>query len=415
MIFVGKMDILFISHNFFPESNAPAVRTYEHLRRWQFLGHNVTVVSSAPNFPDGKVYAGFKNKFFERSILNNINVIRVWTYISPNRGFIRRTLSYISFLVNSVLVSVFLKKPTVVIATSPQFFSGLAGMLISMIRKVPFVFEVRDLWPDSIEAVGAMEKRSLVFKALKKLEFIMYSRADLIVCVTSSFKQYMIENNVPPQKIHIVTNGVDFENFQQLIGSHLHDSVAAFDDNDFVVGYVGTVGMSHELETIIEAAAILRKYVSIKFLIVGSGAELERLIRYADKLRAYNVEFVGKVDRKYIPGILNRCNVCIVSLKNTPLFKTVIPSKIFECFAAGAPVLMMTPEGEATDIVLSYGAGIHVKSMSAYELSDTIISLSKDPLRLGRLSNRAKFASSNFSRQHLADDMLRVVKAIVKS
>src|SRR5260221_2199014 len=202
------MHILFLTDNFPPETNAPASRTYEHANRWVAAGHRVTLVTTAPNFPGGRIFKGYRNHLWHRETMDGIEVIRLWTYITANEGFLRRTLDYVSFMAAAIIATPFLPRPDVIVATSPQFFTACAAYVMSRLKRKPWVFEVRDLWPDSIVAVGAM-RESTAIRLLKRLEYFLYRRAAAIVSVTASFKSVLASNGIPPEKVRIVRNGAD--------------------------------------------------------------------------------------------------------------------------------------------------------------------------------------------------------------
>jgi glycosyltransferase involved in cell wall biosynthesis len=247
------LHILFLTDNFPPEVNAPASRTFEHCREWVRAGHRVTVVTGAPNFPSGKVFAGYRNRLFARETMDGVEVVRVWTYIAANEGFVRRSLDYVSFAAAAVLASAAVGRVDVVVATSPQFFTACAGYVVGKLKRRPFVFELRDFWPESIQAVGALANRRLL-KALERLELFLYRHADAIVCVTHAFKATLIERGVEGAKVSVVTNGADLSRFQP----RPRDAALAEQlglSGKFVVGYVGTHGMAHALTTVLEAAA----------------------------------------------------------------------------------------------------------------------------------------------------------------
>ena len=204
------MHILFLTDNFPPETNAPATRTHEHTKRWVKAGHRVTVITGVPNFPSGKIHAGYRNKPWQEETPDGVRVIRVWTYITANEGSLKRTLDYVSFMITGSIAGLFVKKPDVIVATSPQFFNALGGCLLSMVRRRPFVFELRDLWPDSIVAVGAIQEGAAI-RFLRKVEYWLYRRATRIVSVTHSFKEILVSNGIPAEKIAVVPNGVDPE------------------------------------------------------------------------------------------------------------------------------------------------------------------------------------------------------------
>src|SRR5438874_781980 len=224
------MRILFLSDNFPPGGNAPATRVYEHAIRWVPSGDEVTVVTCAPNFPVGKLFPGYRNAWRQVETVDGIRVVRVKTYITANEGFLRRTLDYLSFMLMGFAMALFEGRPDVVVATSPQFFCALAGWAVSVARRRPFVLELRDLWPASIVAVGAM-RRSGVIRALERVEMFLYRRATAIVAVTESFRRELIARGVDGRKIHVVVNGVDATQDRKstrLNSSHVEISYAVF-------------------------------------------------------------------------------------------------------------------------------------------------------------------------------------------
>ena len=295
------MHILFFSHYFPPEGNAPASRTYENCKRWIRLGHRVTVITCAPNVPDGIVYKGYKNKLYKKEMIDGIDVIRVWTYITANKGTIRRIINYISYMFSSILFSLFVKKPEVIIATSPQFFCGWAGLIASRMRRKSFILEIRDIWPDSIVAVGAMRNKILL-RILEWLELIMYNAADHIVTVGNGYKEKLIEKGVREGYISVITNGFDSEIFFPRKSDEKISRIYK-PNHEFVCSYIGTIGMACGLEVVLLAAKLLKKFKrhNIKFLLVGSGAVKERLQKQAIEDGLDNVVFVDRQDKNNIP------------------------------------------------------------------------------------------------------------------
>ncbi|MEI8654083.1 glycosyltransferase family 4 protein [Pseudoalteromonas sp. Hal273] len=274
------MHILFLSDNFPPEGNAPATRTYEHALRWVQAGHKVTVITCAPNFPEGVVFNGFKNSWYRHTKLDGIDVLRVKTYITSNEGFVKRILDYMSFMVMSFIVGLFQKKPDVIVATSPQFFCACSGWLLSVFKFKPFVFELRDIWPASITAVGAM-KESIAIRLLEKLELFLYNRADAIISVTHSFKRELIQRGIDGNKISVVLNGVDLTRYHQVLSKD-KDLIEKYElKGKFVAGYIGTHGMAHGLEYIVSVAETLQNYDNIKILFIGGGAARKKIIDLA--------------------------------------------------------------------------------------------------------------------------------------
>ena len=269
------MHILFLTDNFPPEVNAPASRTFEHCREWVSSGNKVTIITCAPNFPTGKVFNGYENRLWQSETVNGIRVIRVWTYITANAGFLKRILDYSSFMMSAVIASFFVKKPDMVVATSPQFFTSIAGYLVGKLKKSPYIFELRDIWPESIKAVGAMGD-SIVIRMFEKIEMFLYRKAALIVSVTNSFKQTLINRGIDANKIKIVTNGVDLKRFKpQPKDESLVEKYRL--QGKFVAGYIGTHGLAHALGAILDAADNIRENIDcgddFRFIMLGHGAK----------------------------------------------------------------------------------------------------------------------------------------------
>ena len=404
------MKILFLTDNFPPETNAPASRTFEHAREWVLAGHEVTVVTSAPNFPDGKVHDGFRNSWCTRSEIDGINVVRVKTYITANEGFLKRTLDYLSFMVTSTIYSLAKTAPDVVIATSPQFFTAVAGYIVSSIKRRPFILEIRDLWPASITAVGAMQPGVLV-QQLERLELFLYRKASLIISVTESFRSNLSSRGIDPNKIKVITNGVDLSLFkQQPVDLQLQKHLNLKDK--FVVGYIGTHGMAHALEHLIQAAVQLREDPRYVFLFVGAGAAKSKLQKQANQQNLTNVIFLDLQPKNKMPNLWSLCNVSIIPLSNKPLFTTVIPSKIFECMSMGIPLLASLPCGEATQIIESTNCGIVVEPESPDAIVKALNKLISSPLMLSEYAASGQTAAIEFSRQRLATKMLGFIKLV---
>jgi len=405
------MHILFLTDNFPPEGNAPATRTFEHARVWVEQGHKVTVITCAPNFPEGKVYPGYKNKLFQKEYIAGIEVRRVKTYITANEGFLKRSLDYLSFMFAAFFAGLFVKRPDIVVATSPQFFCACAGWALSFCKRRPFVFELRDIWPASIAAVGASENSRLI-RLLEKIELFLYRRAALIVSVTHSFKKELGERGVDTSKIAVILNGVDLAAYQpqekkpELANKyHLNDK--------FVVAYIGTHGMAHALESLIDSAEMLQTNPDVVFLFAGGGAKADEVARDVAERKLKNVVVLGRQPKEIMPAIWSLCDVSVVHLKNTPLFSKVIPSKIFESFAMGLPVLIGVPEGEATALVLENKAGIVFEPENAKSLTNAVNQLYADSAKRGTLRENCQIAAKKYDRKQLALDMLCELEQVV--
>lgn len=245
------MKILFLTDNFPPEVNAPATRTYDHCREWVKAGAEVTVITCAPNFPKGKVYDGYKNRLYQTEWMDGIKIIRVWSYIVANKGFLKRTLDYISYSVTSFFAGL-LVKADLIVATSPQFFTALSGRTLHFWKRIPWIMEVRDMWPESIKTVGAMKDNAFI-RYFEWEEIRCYRSAKKIVVVTDSFKKKLISRGIPAEKIAVIKNGVNKALFSPMPKDKtLIDELGL--KGKKVVGYIGTHGMAHKLDFIIPAS-----------------------------------------------------------------------------------------------------------------------------------------------------------------
>lgn len=407
------MHILFLTDNFPPEVNAPASRTFEHCRAWVEEGHRVTVITGVPNFPGGKVYSGYRNRVWQTEMMDGIRVIRVWTYIVANVGFLKRIIDYISYMVSAILASPFVKRPNIVVATSPLLFTACAGYAVGRIHKIPFVFELRDIWPESIKAVGAM-KDSFVIRFFERVEMFLYKNSARIVSVTNSFKQQLIERGVDGEKIEVITNGVDLSRFR------LREKDAKLNkryglQGKFVAGYIGTHGMAHALETILNAAARIndiKEQDDFRFMLLGNGARKDDLLVKAKQMGLRNLVFIDSVPKQEVVRYWSLLDVSIIHLKKTPLFKSVIPSKLFESMGMGIPILHGV-EGESAEIIRTENVGIPFEPENDLDLVEKLRKLKSDKHLYEQLRANCIASSARYDRSELAGRMLKILEVTV--
>lgn len=404
--------ILFLTDNFPPEVNAPASRTFEHCREWVREGAQVTVITCAPNFPKGAVFAGYRNRLWQRETVDGIRVIRVWSYITANEGFIKRILDYLSFMVTSTVAALFVRRVDVVIGTSPQFFTACAAWATGLLKRRPWVFELRDLWPESIKAVGAMQD-SAAIRLLERLELFLYRKADRIVAVTHAFKDTLMRRGIDGGKIEVVTNGVDLASFRPMP----KDAALVRDlglEGCFVAGYIGTHGMAHGLETLLEAAAALQRRPDaqdVRMIFLGHGAEKAALVAQSARMGLTNVRFVDSVPKSEVVRYWSLLDVSIIHLRKTDLFDSVIPSKLFECMGMAIPVLHGVP-GESAAIVRREDVGEVFESSNAAQLEEVLVRVRTDPERMARYRANGPLAGRKYNRTDLARRMLAILRKL---
>jgi glycosyltransferase involved in cell wall biosynthesis len=401
------MKILFVTDNFPPEVNAPATRTYEHCKEWVKLGVDVTVVTCFPNFPQGKVYEGYKNKLYQVEIIDGIKVVRVLSYITANKGFLKRTLDYFSFAITSFIAGLFIKCD-IIIATSPQFFTTWSAFFLSKLKGKPWIFELRDLWPESIRTVGALKKERLL-DLFEKIELFLYRDSAKVIAVTNAFKQNLIQRGIKAEKIEIITNGANLELFTpREKNSELIKELGL--ENQFIVGYIGTHGMAHGLDFIVNSIAKLDDN-SIHFLFIGDGAQKEEIVKLAKDKNIQNITFLDPVPKEKIPEYLSIIDVSLVPLKKSDTFKTVIPSKIFEAAAMRKPILLGV-EGQAKQIIDKYRAGLCFEPENEKEFLDKVCELRNNKQLYKELQKGCANLARDFDRIKLAKEMLEVIKSV---
>lgn len=402
------MRILFLSHYFPPEVNAPANRTYEHCRAWAAAGHEVHVVTCVPSHPAGKPFPGYRRTWYRAETIDGIHVHRVWTHLAPNRGVARRVAGYLSFVPTAVFRSWRLGGVDVVIGTSPQFFCAVAAWLAASLRRTPWVFELRDLWPESIHAVGAL-RASLPLRLLERLELHLYASATAVVCVTRAFIDNLERRGISPAKLHYVPNGI-VPSMWQGASRRTGRARLGLSPDEVAVSYVGTLGMAHGLGTVLDAARLVEDEApELRFLIIGDGAERQQLEARVQSMRLGNVTFTGLVPHEEVAGVMAATDIALVTLRPSETFKAVLPSKMFEAMAAARPIVLAV-EGEAKAVLEASGGGVAVPPGDAISLARAIVSLARDPERRRAMGLAgAAYAAREFNREVWADRYLDIL------
>jgi glycosyltransferase involved in cell wall biosynthesis len=411
------MKILYISQYFPPEMGAPAARVVELSRHWVHAGHEVTVLTGFPNHPTGIVPTEYRGRFrrmIARQHIDGIHVFRTWLLPFPNRRPFERILNYSSFSVSAAIAGLFLSRPDVVIATSPQLLVGLSGWWIARTKRVPFIFEVRDLWPESLVAVGMGNKNSPLHRTLARIAGFLYRQSDRVVVVTPAFEDFLVKNwKVPREKISVIENGVETQMFSPQPATTLRNQLGL--EGKFVVSYIGTIGMAHGLDTVISAAAQLQDTnPRISFLIVGEGAEKDRITALARNRGLTNLQFVPQQPREQIPSYIGASDACLVLLKNTELFKTVIPTKMLEFMACARPVILGVG-GQARSILQEAHAGIAIEPENSAALVNAMRQLERGretSRDLGR--NGREYILRKYSRRHTAEKYIEVLEELLQ-
>ncbi|MEM7157224.1 MAG: glycosyltransferase family 4 protein [Myxococcota bacterium] len=409
------MKILYVSQYFPPEMGAPAARVSELARAWAERGHQVRVLTGFPNHPTGVVPPEYRGRVRQHERWGPVDILRTFIYATPNKGVARRSVAFLSFAASSMLLGSLdreVRKADVVIATSPQFLCAVSGWVLSRVLRVPFVLEIRDLWPQSVVEVGALSARHPLVLGLEQVEQFLYQQADMLVSVTDSFCEVWREQGVDPAKMRVIKNGVDLRRFQP--GPRDGETRRSLGlEEKFIVSYVGTHGMAQRLQTLVDAAALLQDDPEIHVLLVGEGAERERLVADAKARGLKNVSFLGQQPRDSIPGLMAASDLVAVILRRAELFEKVIPSKMFEIMGCARPIVLGVA-GEAEALLRDAGAGWVVPPEEPAALAAAIREAKANPEERRRRGQAGmKFAREHYDRDALALRYLEYLEQVV--
>lgn len=406
------MRILLISHYFPPEIGAPSARLYEMAKEWIKEGHQVTVLTGFPNHPTGVIPENYKGKFSMEEEMDGIRVLRSYVYATPNEGFVKKTIGHISFMFSSFFQSFFkVSNPDVVVVSSPTFFSMFSASAYSIFKRAKLVLDIRDLWPAAIVELGVL-KNKFIINTLEFFEKAFYRQAASIVVVTNSFKKNLVDRGIPASKIEVITNGVDIEQFQyrEEARQKLRENLG-YKPNDFIGLYIGAHGLSQSLHTLLEVA---EKIPEVEFLFVGEGAEKKKLIEVKEQKNLSNVKFVEGQEKKYITDYYSLSDVCFIPLRNIELFKTFIPSKMFEIMS-NSRAIVASVDGESAEILSKSNAALITTPENVHGIVENIkFLIENEELRRDMEEKGRKFVSEHFTRKSLADKYLEILKSEVK-
>ena len=412
------MNVLYVSQYFPPEKCAPAARVSELAQQWVNGGHRVTVLTGFPNHPTGIVDPRYRKRFRRlhcREWLGNVEVVRTWLWPMANAQIWKRAICYFSFFLSACVAGLFLDRPDVIIATSPQLLVGLSGWFLARVFGVPFVFEVRDLWPESLSAVGARNSRSIFYRVVGSIARFLYRQSQQVVVVSPAFREQLISRwDVPEAKIDVVENGVEPDLFSPSSPTDLRRPFAL--EGKFVISYIGTVGMAHGLKTVLDAAELIRpECPGAHVLLIGDGAERRNVEQEARRRGLKNVSVLPAQPRETVPAFIRASDVCLVLLKKAEAFRTVIPTKMLEFMACGRAVVLGV-EGQAADILQQAKAGLCVPPEDATELSAAIGALYRDSELRGRLgANGRAYIVGHLTRARTAEKYLTVLESAIEA
>lgn len=398
-----ETSILYITQYCPPETGAAPTRVKELGSRWANAGHEVTVLTSAPDYPEGEVYEGYSNDWVHRESMDGVDVVMTKTIPASSGGLPRRALKFFWFALLATIVGLKLRKHDVVVATSPQPLTGLTAWIVARTKGCKFVYEIRDIWPESITSLTDMNERLLW--PLEVLVHFLYRRADRIVVVSRAFESEIVPVGVDPAKIWFHPNGVTPEFFEH-DGSEfeIEAELVSKLDGAFVISYVGTLGRAHGLSVVLEAAEKLYDNSDVLFVLVGDGAESDALRMEAENRGLENVLFTGRRPKREVPDILALSDVALVHLRDVDLFRTAMPSKMFEAMGASVPVALGV-RGEAERIITDANAGVTFQPEDPNELKSVVEKLRSDPdLRNELATDGHEYVTEEFAWDSIATE-----------
>jgi colanic acid biosynthesis glycosyl transferase WcaI len=392
--------ILFITPYYPPEKGAAQVRISETAMYFVNRGYEVTVLTTVPNYPSGSVPVEYRGHVIQQEVQLGIRIVRVWSYVSPNKGFLRRILAQLSFgCLAPFLGGRAVGLPDVIIVESPPLFDAIAGRMMAWLKHCPFIFTVSDLWPESAVQLGILRNRMLI-RLAEWLEWSTYQRAGAVWALTEGIRSLLIQRGLSLEHVFLVTNGVDTTKFRPLPKAQARTELGW--DDRFTVLYAGTHGLAHGLTTLLDAAEQLRKHDVLRFVLVGDGAAKGELIADAQKRNLRNITFLDPQPHERMPLLLAAADACLVPLRKLPLFEGALPSKMYEVMACARPILLGM-DGEARRLVeTEAGAAVYFEPENARALTSAILYLYEHPNMIGLLGQRGRaFVEARFNRDHL--------------
>lgn len=407
------MHILFISQYYPPEIGAASNRISYFAQFLAKTGHTVSVLTSAPNYPEGKIYPGFQNRFSVKQE-NGVTVYRTRIFLTPKANTLARLIHYLSFMVSSFITRRKIEKPDIIIATSPPLFTGLIGIIFKKLWRVPIILDIRDLWPESVESVGAVKNKKLLRQG-EKLAHWMYKSANRITATSPG-----IQKNLPEsmqEKIIILPNGAELNLFGE--GIRNQDARSAWMrkkwnlGGKFAVLYTGNLGLAQAPEIFVKTAEILKQVQDdIVFLLVGSGVLLPKIEKEAREKNLTNIIFAGNQPRNRMPEFVAAANVCIIPYKKADTFRNTLPSKMFDYMAGGKPIIINL-KGEASELIAQAQCGLLAKEEDPHDLARLILQIKNSPPEAKQMGEAGRnFVEKNYRREVIAENLCVLIKSM---
>ncbi|MCM1992503.1 glycosyltransferase family 4 protein [Oceanirhabdus seepicola] len=407
------MNIVFLTQYCPPEVGAPQNRIFEMAKLLKKKGHEVSILTAFPNYPRGEIFPEYQGQKSMVEELEGIKIIRTWISPAKEKSFIKRLIEYFSFTISSVVQGKKLVgNPDVIITESPPLFLGWSGYKLCKKTGAKFVFNISDLWPESAVKLGALNNK-LFIKMSTWLEEFCYKKSNMILGQTQGIIENIIDRGFNEEKIHLITNGVDTSLFsKKFYDEKFREEIGV--GEKFFVGYAGTHGLAQGLDSVIEAARLIKDNDDIRIVLIGDGAEKKKLMEMVEEYKLDNVIFVPIQPKKHMPKIVASMDVTLIPLKKKDIFKGALPSKMFEALVSEIPVILGV-EGEAERLINNAHAGIPVEPENSEEMAAAILKLYNDRALLKSMGkNGKKYVDEHYNRIKIADKLEKLLIEVCK-
>jgi glycosyltransferase involved in cell wall biosynthesis len=405
------MRILLINQAFVSPDEPGHTRHFEMAKFLQSHGHDLVIVASDSNYQTGQRTVAHKGVFAEQNF-EGVRVLRSYIYPALHRSYLWRIVSFFSFMFSSVWTALQVKDVDLVMGTSPPIFQAVSAWFVALIRRKPFLLEVRDLWPEFGVSMGVL-KNPVVIASARWLERFLYARATHILVNSPAYKEYMIGKGVPENKVTYIPYGTDVDMFNPRVdGSSIRAELGL--DDKFVVLYAGALGQANDIDTILRAAERLKDEEKIRFVIFGDGKERGRLQSEAERMKLSNLIFAGVRPKKDMPMVVASADVCLAILQDIQMFRTTYPNKVFDYMAAGRATVLVI-DGVSRELIESSYGGAYVQPGDSDLLAETILDLSKNVEIVKQMGlNAREYLVEHLDRRDKLNETLELLMKLVK-
>jgi glycosyltransferase involved in cell wall biosynthesis len=406
------MRILLINQSFVSPDEPGHTRHFEMAQFLRAHGHEVVIVASDLNYQTGQRTVKRKGIYSEQRI-EGVRVLRTYIYPSLHRSYFWRIISFFSFMFSSVWTALAVKDVDLVMGTTPPIFQAASAWTVALIKRKPFLLEVRDLWPEFAVDMKVLTNPIIIGLA-RWLEMFLYARATHILVNSPAYKTYILGKGIPEKNVTFIPYGTDVDMFNPNIDGSLIRKGLGLEDK-FTVVYAGALGAANDIYTVLRAADRLRNEPRIRFVLFGDGKERSRIESEARRMKLDNVIFAGVHPKKEMPLVLASSDVCLAILQNIKMFRTTYPNKVFDYMAAGRATVLVI-DGVIRQVIETSNGGVFVEPGDDVQLANTILELSKDPQRVRQMGHNAReYLVEHLDRRDRLNETLSFLQSLVKA